>query len=119
MMLFLRGLFDRLFLVTAVVAGGLLPGFIAQYRQRVGGRLDQARLGTHLRALCRGGSVRTAVCPRGLVAVSRVVAAAWAGRAWLAWGDPRAAVAAGIPGRSCSAPDTASSRTRRPLLARP
>src|SRR2546430_6362749 len=44
MMLFLRGLFDRLFLVTAVVAGGLLPGFIAQYRQRLGGRLDQARL---------------------------------------------------------------------------
>ena len=43
-MLFLRGLFDRLFLVTAVVAGGLLPGFIAQYRQRLGGRLDQARL---------------------------------------------------------------------------
>src|SRR2546429_3572726 len=44
MMLFLRGLFDRLFLVTAVVAGGLVPGFIAQYRQRLGGRLDQARL---------------------------------------------------------------------------
>ena len=31
-------------LVSAVVAGGLLPGFIAQYRQRLGGRLDQARL---------------------------------------------------------------------------
>ena len=44
MMLFVRGLFDRLFLVTAVVAGGLVPGFIAQYRQRLGGRLDQARL---------------------------------------------------------------------------
>jgi len=44
MMLFLRGLFDRLFLVTATVAGGLVPGFIAQYRQRLGGRLDQARL---------------------------------------------------------------------------
>jgi hypothetical protein len=27
-----------------VVAGGLVPGFIAQYRQRLGGRLDQARL---------------------------------------------------------------------------
>jgi hypothetical protein len=26
------------------VAGGLVPGFIAQYRQRLGGRLDQARL---------------------------------------------------------------------------
>jgi hypothetical protein len=43
-MLFLRGLLDRLFLAAALVAGGLLPGFIAQYRQRLGGRLDQARL---------------------------------------------------------------------------
>jgi hypothetical protein len=43
-MLFLRGLFDRLFVAVAVVAGGLVPGFIAQYRQRLGGRLDQARL---------------------------------------------------------------------------
>jgi hypothetical protein len=43
-MLFLRGLFDRLFIAGAVVAGGLVPGFIAQYRQRLGGRLDQARL---------------------------------------------------------------------------
>jgi len=40
----LRGLLDRVLLVCAVVAGGLLPGFIAQYRQRLGGRLDQARL---------------------------------------------------------------------------
>jgi hypothetical protein len=39
-----RGLFDRLLLICAVVAGGLLPGFISQYRQRLGGRLDQARL---------------------------------------------------------------------------
>ena len=41
---FLRGLIDRLLLVSGVVAGGLVPGFIAQYRQRLGGRLDQARL---------------------------------------------------------------------------
>jgi len=40
----LRGLIDRLLLMAAVVAGGLVPGFIAQYRQRLGGRLDQARL---------------------------------------------------------------------------
>jgi len=40
----IRGLIDRLLLVCAIVAGGLFPGFIAQYRQRVGGRLDQARL---------------------------------------------------------------------------
>lgn len=40
----LRGLLDRLLLVISVVAGGLVPGFIAQYRQRLGGRLDQARL---------------------------------------------------------------------------
>jgi hypothetical protein len=44
MVSFLRGLLDRLLLVGAFVAGGLLPGFIAQYRQRLGGRLDQARL---------------------------------------------------------------------------
>lgn len=43
-MSFVRGLFDRLLLVCAIVAGGLVPGFIAQYRQRLGGRLDQARL---------------------------------------------------------------------------
>jgi Protein of unknown function (DUF2937) len=43
-MALLRGLLDRLLLVAAVVAGGLVPGFIAQYRQRLGGRLDQARL---------------------------------------------------------------------------
>ncbi|HYB32728.1 MAG TPA: DUF2937 family protein [Steroidobacteraceae bacterium] len=43
-MLFVRGLLDRLLLACAVVAGGLVPGFIAQYRQRLGGRLDQARL---------------------------------------------------------------------------
>jgi|SRR5579862_7614058 len=43
-MLLLRGLLDRLLLIIAVVAGGLVPGFIAQYRQRLGGRLDQARL---------------------------------------------------------------------------
>ena len=39
-----RGLIDRLLLVCSVVAGGLVPGFIAQYRQRLGGRLEQARL---------------------------------------------------------------------------
>jgi hypothetical protein len=43
-MAFLRGLLDRLLLVTAVVCGGLVPGYIAQYQQRLGGRLDQARL---------------------------------------------------------------------------
>jgi DUF2937 family protein len=39
-----RGLLDRLLLICAVVAGGLVPGFIVQYRQRLGGRLDQARI---------------------------------------------------------------------------
>lgn len=43
-MFVLRGLLDRVLLVCAVVAGGLVPGFIAQYRQRLGGRLDQAQL---------------------------------------------------------------------------
>jgi hypothetical protein len=40
----LRGLLDRLLLIAAIVTGGLIPGFIAQYRQRLGGRLDQAKL---------------------------------------------------------------------------
>ena len=35
------GILDRLVLVTGFVAGGCIPGFIAQYRQRVGGALDQ------------------------------------------------------------------------------
>jgi len=43
-MLLVRGLLDRLLLIIAFVAGGLVPGFISQYRQRLGGRLDQARL---------------------------------------------------------------------------
>jgi len=43
-MSWVRALIDRLLLVAGVVAGGLVPGFIAQYRQRLGGRLDQARL---------------------------------------------------------------------------
>ena len=43
-MSFVRGVLDRLVLVCAVVAGGLVPGFIAQYRQRLGGRLEKARL---------------------------------------------------------------------------
>ncbi|MHB8815756.1 MAG: DUF2937 family protein [Steroidobacteraceae bacterium] len=43
-MSYVRGLVDRLLLICAVVAGGLVPGFISQYRQRLGGRLDQALL---------------------------------------------------------------------------
>jgi Protein of unknown function (DUF2937) len=43
-MLILRGLLDRLLLIAAMIGGGLIPGFIAQYRQRLGGRLDQARI---------------------------------------------------------------------------
>jgi hypothetical protein len=37
----IRGALDRLVLVAAVLAGGCVPSFMAQYRQRVGGRLDQ------------------------------------------------------------------------------
>jgi len=40
-MTFIRGLFDRIVLVAAFLAGCLLPGFIVQYQQRLGGRLDQ------------------------------------------------------------------------------
>ena len=38
---FFRGLLDRAVLVAGTVAGGCVPGFIIQYRQRVEGRLDQ------------------------------------------------------------------------------
>lgn len=38
---FLGGLLDRAVLVAGTVAGGCVPGFVTQYRQRVGGRLDQ------------------------------------------------------------------------------
>jgi hypothetical protein len=38
---FIRGLVDRAVLVCGTVAGGCVPGFVVQYRQRVGGRLDQ------------------------------------------------------------------------------
>jgi len=40
-MSFIRGLLDRFVLVTAVIAAGCVPSFIAQYRQRIGGMLDQ------------------------------------------------------------------------------
>jgi hypothetical protein len=40
-MVFIRGILDRIILVIGVVAAGCIPSFIAQYRQRVGGRLDQ------------------------------------------------------------------------------
>jgi Protein of unknown function (DUF2937) len=60
-MYLVRGLLDRLLLIGAVIAGGLVPGFIAQYRQRLGGRLDQARLDLapwqHLADQYYGGSL--------------------------------------------------------------
>mgnify|MGYP001764312901 CR=1 FL=1 len=40
-MAFIRGILDRIVLVASIVAAGCLPSFISQYRQRVGGRLDQ------------------------------------------------------------------------------
>jgi hypothetical protein len=40
----LRGLLDRLVLIAGTIAGGCIPGFIQQYRQRVGGRLDQVQV---------------------------------------------------------------------------
>lgn len=43
-MFIVRGLIDRLLLICAVVTGGLVPGFMVQYRQRLGGRLEQARI---------------------------------------------------------------------------
>ena len=40
--LILRGILDRIVLVGAILAAGCVPSFIAQYRQRLGGMLDQA-----------------------------------------------------------------------------
>ncbi len=39
----LGGLLDRIVLVVGVIAGGTVPSFLAQHRQRVGGALDQAQ----------------------------------------------------------------------------
>jgi hypothetical protein len=38
---FVRGLLDRIVLVIGIIAGGCVPSFIAQYQQRLGGRLEQ------------------------------------------------------------------------------
>jgi hypothetical protein len=40
-MKFFGGLLDRIILLLGVLLGGCAPSFINQYRQRVGGRLDQ------------------------------------------------------------------------------
>ena len=40
-MFLLRGIIDRIVLIAAIFAAACLPSFIAQYRQRLGGRLDQ------------------------------------------------------------------------------
>jgi hypothetical protein len=40
-MAFIRGILDRIVLVAGIVAAGCIPSFISQYRQRLGGRLDQ------------------------------------------------------------------------------
>lgn len=40
-MAFIRGILDRVVLVVGVIAAGCIPSFISQYRQRVGGHLDQ------------------------------------------------------------------------------
>jgi hypothetical protein len=42
-MALVRGLFDRMALIGGFLVGGCVPGFITQYQQRVGGRLDQVR----------------------------------------------------------------------------
>jgi hypothetical protein len=40
-MFLVRGFLDRIVLVAAIFAAACVPSFIAQYRQRLGGRLDQ------------------------------------------------------------------------------
>jgi Protein of unknown function (DUF2937) len=42
-MALLRNLVDRIVLVVGVLAGGTSPSFLAQYRQRVSGHLDQVQ----------------------------------------------------------------------------
>lgn len=37
----ISGIVDRCVLVVGVIAGGTIPSFVAQYRQRIGGALDQ------------------------------------------------------------------------------
>src|SRR5580692_1279280 len=37
----LRGILDRLILLAAILAAACVPSYIGQYRQRLGGRLDQ------------------------------------------------------------------------------
>ena len=37
----LRGLFDRIVLLATFLAAGCVPAFVAQYRHRLGGALDQ------------------------------------------------------------------------------
>ncbi|HTV79893.1 MAG TPA: DUF2937 family protein [Steroidobacteraceae bacterium] len=38
-----RGILDRIILLAAILLASCVPSFIAQYRQRLGGRLDQVR----------------------------------------------------------------------------
>ena len=38
---FIRGILDRIVLVAGVITAGCIPSFIVQYRQRVGGMLNQ------------------------------------------------------------------------------
>ncbi|MBI5429135.1 MAG: DUF2937 family protein [Nitrosomonadales bacterium] len=43
-MSYIRAILDRIVLVAGVIAASCVPGFIAQYRQRLGGQLDQVLL---------------------------------------------------------------------------
>jgi len=40
-MTFMREILDRIVLVIGIIAAGCVPSFIAQYKQRVGGQLNQ------------------------------------------------------------------------------
>ena len=40
-MFLIRGLLDRIILIGAIFAAACIPSFVVQYRQRLGGRLDQ------------------------------------------------------------------------------
>ncbi|MEJ0005928.1 MAG: DUF2937 family protein [Steroidobacteraceae bacterium] len=40
----LRGILDRIVLLAALLIAACVPSFVVQYRQRLGGRLDQVRI---------------------------------------------------------------------------
>lgn len=114
----LGGLLDRTVLLVGTVAGGCLPGFLAQYRQRVGGRLEQVTEDlAPFRAIAErlhGGSLdalirhhRASADPtfeaegaaiQGMVDAERSLSALWSALQGSVWAQLRAVMAQPDPG---------------------